>query len=32
MRNIYLSNLPTTDVEGRLARIEARLEDIQVSS
>ena len=32
MRNIYLSNLPTTDVERRLARIEARLEDIQVSS
>ena len=32
MRNIYLSNLPTTDVEGRMARIEARLEDIQVSS
>ena len=32
MRNIYLSNLPTTDVAGRLARIEARLEDIPVSS
>ena len=31
MRNIYLSNLPTTDVQGRLARIEGRLEDIQVS-
>ena len=27
MRNIYLSNLPTTDVEGRMARLEARLED-----
>ena len=32
MKNIYLSNLPTTDIGGRLARIEARLEDIRVSS